>query len=161
MPGVATRAGNGGLPLRLPLLGSQADCLCGRGGTSDIITPNTMSDPLPLTSISVQEALEAILGAFAPLEAVTLPLSDAVGLVLAEDVSSDIDLPPFDNSAMDGYAVQAGDVAGAVPNRPASLRVTGYVPAGAALGPEDRVEPGTAFRIMTGAPVPPGADAVV
>ncbi|MFL5731772.1 MAG: gephyrin-like molybdotransferase Glp, partial [Chloroflexia bacterium] len=120
-----------------------------------------MNDPLPLTSISVQEALEAILGAFAPLEAVTLPLSDAVGLVLAEDVSSDIDLPPFDNSAMDGYAVQAGDVAGAVPNRPASLRVTGYVPAGAALGPEDRVEPGTAFRIMTGAPVPPGADAVV
>src|SRR5438270_13104786 len=114
-----------------------------------------------LTSVSVNEAMEAILASFSPLEPVSVPLADALGLVLAVDVYSDIDLPPFDNSAMDGYAVRAGDVADASPDKPASLRVTGYVPAGAALGAGDCVEPGTAFRIMTGAPVPPGADAVV
>jgi molybdopterin molybdotransferase len=130
---------------------------------SDIIIWNIMNEhnPRPLTSVSVQEALEAILRGFAPLDAVEVPLAEALGLVLAEDVYSDIDLPPFDNSAMDGYAVRAGDVASASPEKPASLRVSGYVPAGAALGAGDRVEPGTAFRIMTGAPVPPGADAVV
>src|SRR5436190_3400793 len=117
--------------------------------------------PTPLTSISVQEALEAILSYFSPLEPVTVPLADSLGLVLAEDVYSDTDLPPFDNSAMDGYAVRAEDVAGASRERPASLRVVGYIPAGTAPGPDDQVRPGTAFRIMTGAPVPAGADAVV
>src|SRR5437868_65840 len=115
----------------------------------------------PLTSVSVQEAREAILAQFSPLDPVEVPLPEALGLVLAEDVLSDIDLPPFDNSAMDGYAVRAQDVAGASPDRPAALRVVGYVPAGAAPGPDDRVETNTAVRIMTGAPVPPGADAVV
>jgi molybdopterin molybdotransferase len=114
-----------------------------------------------LTSVSVQEALEGILAQFAPLEPVVVPLEDSLGLVLAEEVYTDIDLPPFDNSSMDGYAVQAADVAEATPESPARLRVTGYLPAGAAPGPSDRVEQGTAFRIMTGAPVPPGADAVV
>jgi molybdopterin molybdotransferase len=120
-----------------------------------------MTDQTPLTSVSVQQALESILAGFAPLEPVDGPLAEALGLVLAEDVSSDIDLPPFDNSAMDGYAVRAADVAGSTLERPSALRVVGYVPAGSAPGPDDRVEPGTAYRIMTGAPVPPGADTVV
>src|SRR5919201_1231804 len=115
----------------------------------------------PLTSVSVPEAREAILAQFSPLDPAEVALSEALGLVLAEDVLSDIDLPPFDNSAMDGYAVRAQDLAGAQPDKPAALRVVGYVPAGAAPGPDDRVEAGAAIRIMTGAPVPPGADAVV
>ena len=113
------------------------------------------------TGVSVAEATEAILASFSPLSAVAVPLAECLGLVLAEDVYSDIDLPPFDNSAMDGYAVRAEDTRGASPEHPAGLRVIGYIPAGSAPGPGDFVAPGTAFRVMTGAPVPPGADAVV
>src|SRR5947209_11706996 len=98
-----------------------------------------MNDQIPLTSVSVREALESILAGFSALEATEVPLAEALGLVLAEDVQSDIDLPPFDNSAMDGYAVRASDVAGSTPERPAALRVAGYIPAGSAPGPEDRV----------------------
>jgi molybdopterin molybdotransferase len=79
--------------------------------------------------------------------------------VLAEDVVSDIDVAPFDNSAMDGYAVRAADVAGASEERPAVLRVVEHIPAGVA--PTRPVGPGEASRIMTGAPMPEGADAVV
>ena len=114
-----------------------------------------------LTSVSVHEALDGILANFRPLEAVAVRLEESLGLVLAEEVHADIDLPPFDNSSMDGYAVQAADTAGASSDNPARLRVAGYLPAGAAPGPSDRVERGAAFRIMTGAPIPPGADAVV
>src|SRR5438128_5971412 len=117
-----------------------------------------MNPPTPLTSVSVQEALQAILSYFSPLEPVTAPLSEALGLVLAEDVLSDIDLPPFDNSAMDGYAVRAADVAGAGPDKPAALRIVGYVPAGAAPGPHDFLGAGAALRLLHGAPVPPRAD---
>src|SRR3954463_3320276 len=113
------------------------------------------------TSVSVAEAMDAILSNFAPLEPTTVPLEASLGLVLAEDIYSDIDLPPFDNSAMDGYAVRAEDTTDASLEEPAGLRVKGYIPAGAFPGPDDRVEQGTAYRIMTGAPVPPGADAVV
>src|SRR5688572_19792555 len=111
-----------------------------------------------LTSVSVHEALDGILANFRPLEAVAVRLEESLGLVLAEEVHADIDLPPFDNSSMDGYAVQAADTAGASSDNPARLRVAGYLPAGAAPGPSDRVERGAAFRIMTGAPIPPGAD---
>jgi molybdopterin molybdotransferase len=114
-----------------------------------------------LSGVSVAEALEAILGHFTPLEVVQVPLADALGLVLAEDVESDMDIPPFDNSSMDGYAVQAADTQGASDGTPRQLEVVGYLPAGGAPGPDDHVRPGTAFRIMTGAPIPPGADAVV
>ncbi|MEO8288103.1 MAG: gephyrin-like molybdotransferase Glp [Chloroflexota bacterium] len=114
-----------------------------------------------LSGVTVEEALAAILSNFAPLDAVEVPLEETLGLVLAEDVSSDIDIPPFDNSSMDGFAVRAADTAGASDSTPSRLRVVGYLPAGGAPGPDDRVEEGTAFRIMTGAPVPPGADAVV
>ncbi|HVF99251.1 MAG TPA: gephyrin-like molybdotransferase Glp [Chloroflexia bacterium] len=114
-----------------------------------------------LTSLSVTEALENILSYFSPLPAVEVPLMEALGTVLAEEVRSDMDNPPFDNSSMDGFAVRAEDTAGAGDDSPVNLRVTGHMPAGAFPQPGDRVEPGAAFRIMTGAPVPPGADAVI
>ena len=79
--------------------------------------------------------------------------------MLAEPVVAAVSLPPWDNSAMDGYAVRAADTVGASEERPVRLDVTGDVPAGkAATG---TVGPGEAFRIATGAPIPPGADAVV
>jgi molybdopterin molybdotransferase len=109
--------------------------------------------------ILVEEALRQVLEAVKPLPPAEVPLAEALGLVLAEDVRSTLDIPPVDNSGMDGYAVRAADVAAATPERPAVLPVIGEVPAGAP--PEPPVRPGTAVRIMTGAPVPPGADAVV
>jgi len=105
--------------------------------------------------ISVEEALAEILSHVRPLEPERVPILEALGRVLAEQIVSDIDIPPFDNSAMDGYAVCAADVAGA----PARLAVRGSVAAGYVAGA--RLEPGTAIRIMTGAPLPDGADAVV
>ncbi|SDI53470.1 molybdopterin molybdochelatase [Actinokineospora alba] len=90
-----------------------------------------------------------------PLPVVELPLADCLGLVLAEDVVAGVSLPPFDNSAMDGYAVRAEDIASA----PVTLPVADDIPAGRT--DVQPLEPGTAHRIMTGAPLPPGADAVV
>ena len=109
--------------------------------------------------VSVDEARERILAAFVPLPAVRLPIVDALGLVLAEEIVADAPVPPFPNSAMDGFAVRAADTAGASVETPVRLRVLGEAPAGYA--PTVAVEPGTAVRIMTGAPVPDGADAVV
>ncbi|HWJ67673.1 MAG TPA: gephyrin-like molybdotransferase Glp [Nocardioides sp.] len=91
-----------------------------------------------------------------PGEAV--PLDRARGRVLAEAVLAPEPLPAFDNSGMDGYAVRAADVAGATPDAPARLPVAGDIPAGAPVG---ELAPGSTLRIMTGAPVPRGADAVV
>ena len=79
--------------------------------------------------------------------------------MLAVDVVSDVDVSPFDNSAMDGYAVQAADTAGAADDAPVVLRVVDHIPAG--VFPAIAVGPGQASRIMTGAPVPEGADAIV
>ncbi|MGW1797001.1 molybdotransferase-like divisome protein Glp [Streptomyces sp. NPDC001984] len=108
---------------------------------------------------SVDEHLEDILAAVRPLEPIELQLLDAQGCVLVDDVTVPVSLPPFDNSSMDGYAVRVADVAGASEEFPAVLEVVGDVAAGAAdLG---RVGPGQAVRIMTGAPLPPGAEAVV
>ena len=109
--------------------------------------------------ISVEEALERILSHVNILEEEPVPILDALGQVLAEDISSGIDIPPLDNAAMDGYAVQAGDTARAGSDSPACLRVIDTVIAGAIS--EREVRPGTAIRIMTGAPVPKGADSVV
>ena len=109
--------------------------------------------------LSVEEALERILGFFHVLEPESRPTLEALGQVLAEDAVSAIDIPPLDNSALDGYAVQAGSVAGASRESPVLLRVVGSVAAGEL--PADEVTPGTAVRIMTGAPVPEGADAIV
>lgn len=109
--------------------------------------------------ISVEEALAEILSHVRPLNPERVAILDALGRVLAEEIVSDIDIPPFDNSAMDGYAVRAADVARASAESPVRLAVTGSVAAGYVSS--GRVEPGTAIRIMTGAPLPDGADAVV
>ncbi len=109
--------------------------------------------------ISVEEALERILGYIQQLEPEEKPLLQALGQVLAEDVVSDVTIPPLDNTAMDGYAVRAADVEGAGPEAPVRLRVVGELAAGYVF--EGEVGPGTAVRIMTGAPVPRGADAIV
>lgn len=108
---------------------------------------------------SLDEHRAATLALAAPLPAIEVPLLDALGLVLAADVTTQAALPRWDNSAMDGYAVRAADVAGASVDAGVVLRVVGDVAAGSADEPE--VAPGTAVRIMTGAPLPPGADAVV
>lgn len=108
--------------------------------------------------ISVEEALERILAEIAPLTITQVPLPEALGLVLAEDVIAQEDIPPFANSAMDGFALLSQD--SQPRNRqPPRLRVTGEVAAGYVA--DHAVEPGTTMRIMTGAPVPPGADAVI
>ena len=109
--------------------------------------------------ISVEEARERVLGYFDVLEPETRPILEADGQVLAEDVEAHFDIPPLDNSAMDGYALRTEDIRGASETSAVSLRVTGSVAAGQL--PSGSVEPGTAIRIMTGAPIPDGADAVV
>jgi molybdopterin molybdotransferase len=109
--------------------------------------------------ISVDEALAEILSHVRPLEPERVPILKALGRVLAEEIVSDLDIPPFDNSAMDGYAVRSADLAGASPETPVHLTVTGSVAAGYVAGL--RVHAGTTIRIMTGAPLPAGADAVV
>lgn len=108
---------------------------------------------------SVDEHRRIALEAVSPLEPITLPLLDAAGCVLAEDVTAAWPLPSFDNSSMDGYAVLAADVATASAESPVELAVVDDVPAG--YRATERVSPGRAIRIMTGAPLPDGADAVV
>jgi molybdopterin molybdotransferase len=116
--------------------------------------------PLPAGLLSVEGAREAILGSIAgPLPVERLDPATALGRVLAEPVLAATDLPPWDNSAMDGYAVLASDTARATEDAPVSLRVVGEVAAGEA--PRADVRPGSAVRIATGAPIPRGADAVV
>jgi molybdopterin molybdotransferase len=100
-----------------------------------------------------------VLAAVSPLEAVVAPRRDALGLVTARDVVAGEAVPPFANTAMDGYAVRADDTTGADPEAPVRLAVVGELAAGRA--PTQSVGPGEAIRIMTGAPVPEGADAVV
>lgn len=109
---------------------------------------------------SVEEARAAVLAAVgAPLPEEVVAVDRALGRVLSRDVVATVTLPPWDNSAMDGYAIRAGDVAGATEEAPARLAVTGEVPAGGvATGSVGR---GSAIRIATGAPIPSGADAVV
>ena len=109
--------------------------------------------------LSVEEARERVLGYFDVLEPETRPILEADGQVLAEDVEGRFDIPPLDNSAMDGYALRTEDIRGASETSAVTLRVTGAVAAGQL--PSGRVEPGTTIRIMTGAPIPDGADAVV
>jgi molybdenum cofactor synthesis domain-containing protein len=109
--------------------------------------------------LSLEEALERILDGVLPLRAESLPLSEALGRVMSEDVTALLTLPPWDNSAMDGYAVRAEDVAEASLAAPVTLRVIGEVAAG--HEPAVRVETAGAVRVLTGAMIPPGADAVV
>ncbi|RMD98196.1 MAG: molybdopterin molybdenumtransferase MoeA [Deltaproteobacteria bacterium] len=109
--------------------------------------------------ISVEEARKTILEAIEPLPAERLCLLDVLGRVLAEDVVSTRTIPPWDNSAMDGYALRAEDTEGAAAQSPVSLQIVGEVAAGGYY--EAPLQPGEAVRILTGAPVPAGANAVV
>lgn len=125
-----------------------------------------MPDPLPdplgqaaLAPITVEQHLAQILDAVEPLEPCQVPLLDALGLVVAAEVRSELDLPSFDNSAMDGYAVRYADVVTATAESPVHLPVLETIGAGSERSVV--VEPGTAAKVMTGAPVPPGADVVV
>lgn len=109
--------------------------------------------------LDVPEALARTLSAATPLPLERVALADAEGRALAEDVVADATLPPWDNSAMDGYAVHGDDVRGATPNAPITLPVTKVVRAGGDA--DTRCAPGEAVRIMTGAPIPGGADSVI
>lgn len=111
------------------------------------------------TARSVDEHVARILAAVEPGSPKQLPLPEALGRTLAETVTTSTAIPPFDNSAMDGYAVRHADVLAASPDTPVNLPVVGDLPAGS----PDHIEvgPGRAARIMTGAPLPPGADTVV
>ncbi|MBN2108494.1 MAG: molybdopterin molybdotransferase MoeA [Deltaproteobacteria bacterium] len=109
--------------------------------------------------ITVEKALETILAHISALGTERVDIRSSRGRVLSEDIVSSLTIPPLDNSSMDGYAVRAADVAGAAPGHPITLTVTGDLPAGyiatRALGE------GQALRIMTGAPLPEGADTVI
>ena len=110
--------------------------------------------------LTVEEARDRIFAAIAgPTETEVAWLSEALGRVASQSVSSPIALPPWDNSAMDGYAIRAADTVPATEDAPATLDVIGEVAAGEP--PEADVRRGTAIRIATGAPLPPGADAVI
>ena len=115
--------------------------------------------PNPPDLIAFEQAREAVLERLRPLPPRRMPLNEALGCVLAEDVAAAEDLPPFDNSAMDGFALRSADVREAGDTSPVPLRVAGEVFAGSAKLPT--VAQGTVVRIMTGGPLPPGADAVV
>lgn len=113
----------------------------------------------PPAPLRLEDALARMLTGVMPLPAEEVPLLDGLGRVLAEDIHARDTLPSLDDSAMDGYAVRASDTLGATTGRPVVLRVTGEVAAGHTA--EGVVAPGTAMRILTGAMLPPGADAVV
>jgi molybdopterin molybdotransferase len=108
---------------------------------------------------NVDQHLADILSQIEPIAPLDLQLLDAHGCMLAEAVVSEVDLPPFDNSSMDGYAVRVADVAGASETSPVKLPVVGDIAAGSQAA--YTVQPGLSVRIMTGAPVPTGAEAVV
>jgi molybdopterin molybdotransferase len=109
--------------------------------------------------LPVAEVRAEVLGATPSLEPLGVRVRDALGLVVAREVVAGEAVPPFANTAMDGYAVRAGDTMGAGPEAPVRLAVVGELPAGRA--PSRAVGDGEAIRIMTGAPMPGGADAVV
>lgn len=109
--------------------------------------------------INVEKALNQILDAIVPLGTEKITLLDALGRVTGEDVIAGRDIPPKDNSAMDGYAVRFADIREASPEKPVTLKVIEDIPAGTI--PQKTVGAGEASRIMTGAPIPEGADTVV
>lgn len=109
--------------------------------------------------MTVAAALELVLGGVSPMPGERVPLLDALGRVLAEAVVARDSLPPFANSSMDGYALRAEDAVGASRETPVSLRVAADIAAGSVS--EVTLSPGLAARIMTGAPLPAGADAVI
>ncbi len=109
--------------------------------------------------LRVQEALEAILRHAPARRVERRPVEEALGLILAEDVTAPEPLPPFPRSGMDGYALRSADTEGATREHPVVLRLAGVIPAGHPM--ERPLEPGTCISIMTGGAIPPGADAVI
>jgi molybdopterin molybdotransferase len=109
--------------------------------------------------ITVEQALETILGHIRVLGTERVDILKARGRVLAEDIVSGLDVPPLDNSSMDGYAVRHADIAVASADKPVLLKITGDLPAG--YTSQEILQPGQALRIMTGAPIPEGADTVI
>lgn len=111
------------------------------------------------TQISMEEGMGLLLSAAVPMDKEEVRLLDASGRVLACDVAAMEDIPPFDRSPLDGYAVRAADIAAAGEDSPVTLKIIGEVPAGyvAERGPQE----GEAVKILTGAPIPEGADVVV
>lgn len=109
--------------------------------------------------LSVEEAQQRVLSVFRPVETEIVAISACAGRILAENLDAPQDFPAFDNSSMDGFAVLADDVARATAESPVRLRIIDDIPAGS--NSSQTVGPGQAARIMTGAPLPPGADAVV
>ena len=113
----------------------------------------------PQTMISVEDARTLILGSVEPGPVEEVDIVQALGRVVARDLASDIDIAPFDNTAMDGFALIATDIEAASADAPVTLRIVAHVGAGSVY--EQTVQPGEAVRIMTGAPIPAGADTVV
>ncbi len=113
----------------------------------------------PAAMISVEEARERILAFFSRLEPERRGTIEALGQVIAEDIAAPFDIPPLDNTAMDGYAVRSADTTGASEAEPVRLKVVGNLAAGYLI--EKPITAGEAIRIMTGAPMPPGSDAIV
>jgi molybdopterin molybdotransferase len=109
--------------------------------------------------IELEEAVARIVANVQPLSSCCIPLAEALGRFLASDINAPVSLPPFDNSAMDGYALRAHDQARSSATAPARLRCIGAVPAGTIFN--GKVTPGTCVRIFTGSPLPSDADAVV
>ena len=109
--------------------------------------------------MNVDDAVSRILRGIQSLESERVPLLESLGRVLAEPLVSEISLPPFANSSMDGFAVRAGNTQFATREQPALLRLMFDIPAGS--NPTETIHPGQSARIMTGAPLPDGADAVV
>ena len=120
--------------------------------------PEPATRRAPVDVRTVDEHLRAILSSLEPAPTAPIPLTESLGLVVARDVRAKVNLPGFDNSSMDGYAVVSDSLAGAG-SQPVRLRIVGEVAAGD--DPGFRVGPGEAARIMTGAKMPQGADAVI
>ena len=109
--------------------------------------------------IKVEDALNRILSKVTPVDSELVPLAESFGRVLAKPIVSEVNVPPFANSAMDGYAIVAADSTDAADQSPVRLKVIDNVPAGGT--PSEKIISQTAARIMTGAPMPAGADAVI
>ena len=131
--------------------------------SAEAVEPGPRKRPRPASvaddMITVEDHLERILRGVGPLEAYDQPIVESLGLPLHENFVAPIDLPRFANSAMDGYAVRAEDVEGATPDAPVTLPVVGEILAGSAK--PFAISAGTAVKIMTGAPIPRGADTVI
>lgn len=109
--------------------------------------------------IEMDEAIRIVMESTQPIDAISVDLMDALGYVLSEDIKSDLNMPPFDKATMDGYALHGGEITSASGNTPVVLDVIEEIPAGTV--PQKTVGTGQASRIMTGAPVPDGADTVI